>query len=249
MIIVNIETATMNTLNMMKSNGVSEKTILGYSSTGFGAYLRRFTQNGISTVSLKDIDAFSLEQRSLFDENKISAWKWKLIRRGGEILKTYAKTGGIDVPDLRPWDKDHNKPSQSIWKDMPTQEQLADPDNIFHLIWKTLRCLEGSGLTQSTIRHYTSEGFSVLLRLHYKHDTETYAAEIIQKAVGEKHSAYEQGLTSRQSYQNLRKAAALLDQMHREGSIHLAYLPCWGYKKLSPAYDHLIDDFAKWAFN
>jgi len=244
---INIEETVNLVLADMYSKGKSEKTIRDYSTTGFGAYIRYFTKNGIKTVSPDDIDKFLIKERSHYDNGKMSAWKWRLIRRGGELLKAYSVTEKSDLTPLRPWNPSVNRPFQSLWIDNPTDEQLADPDNIFHLVWKTKKHLEKLGLTSSSVRHYTNEGLSVILRLHYDNGTESYFKEYVDNAVKEKRCQYKQGKISRQAYQNLRKAASLLDEMHTNGFIHLERLSNWELKQLPPEYNNVVNDFINWA--
>ena len=47
----------------------------------------------------------------------------------------------------------------------PTKEQLDDPRNLFAIVWKIRQLLVEAGYSESSIRHYTSEGLNVILLL------------------------------------------------------------------------------------
>ena len=153
--------------------------------------------------------------------------KWRLVRRGSELLKHFAQTGTLNLTELRPWDSVLGRPRQSIEMDTPTPEQLVDPDDIFALAWRTKQDLHKMGLTQNTVRHYTTEGLTVILRKHISLGLEHYSESLVSDIVSEIRTRYEQKLTSRVSYQNLRKAGALLSEMHQTGKITFSVVSNW----------------------
>ncbi len=135
----------------------------------------------------------------------------------------------------------HSK--QSIEKDFPSPEQLADPEDIFTLVWKTNRAMAELGLASATVRHYREEGLAIILSKHETEGTAHYSDEIIDRLVLEKRLQYEHGQTSRVSYQNLRKAAYWVQQMRKTGSITLGKVPAWGQRELSEEFDALLTEF------
>ena len=56
---------------------------------------------------------------------------------------------------------------------------------------------------------------------------------------------YAQGLTSRSSYQNLRKASFLLSEIYRTGGITLGKIPDWGYREPAPEFAGLLENFCE----
>jgi site-specific recombinase XerD len=239
----NLKETAEQSLKLLVQNGASEKTVKGYLNTGFGAALRHFTNQGISEISAEMLDAFVLEQRGCFEQGKFSQWKWKLVRRGGEILKHFILTGTIEIGALRPWEAVLGKPRQSVELDNPTPEQLTDPDDIFALIWRVKQELLSAGLTKQTVRHYTVEGMTVILRKHIQQGLVHYTEAVASESVAEIRIRYEQGLTSRVSYQNLRKASFLLSEMHSTGKITLTAVPIWGQRVPAPQFTHLLQHF------
>lgn len=239
----NLKEAAEQSLRLLERNGASAKTIKGYRNTGFGAIVRYFTRQGVMDVNDEMLGIFVLEQREHFERGESSEWKWRLVRRGSELLKHFAQTGTADLTELRPWDPVLRKPRQSVELDIPTPEQLTDPDDLFALIWRVKQALLKVGLTKRTVKHYTAEGMTVILRRHTEQGLVHYSESLASDMVAEIRSKYEQGLTSRVSYQNLRKASFLLAEMHRTGDITLYKVPDWGQREPAPEFVALLRNF------
>ena len=242
----NLKEAAEQSLKLLVQSGASAKTVKGYLNTGFGAALRHFAGQDISDVNAETLDMFVLEQRERFERGEFSQWKWRLVRRGGELLKHFVLTGTVEIGALRPWEPVLRKPRQSIELDRPTPEQLADPDDLFALIWRIKQALLSEGLTKQTVRHYTVEGMAVILRKHTQQGLTHYSEALATDAVVEIRGRYERGLTSRVSYQNLRKASFLLAEMHRTGSVTLGKIPDWNLRppafRFSPLLQHFCEN-------
>jgi len=239
----NLKVAAEQSLRLLERSGASAKTVKGYRVTGFGAIIRHFTRQGVMDVNAEMLDAFVLEQREHFEQGEFSEWKWRLVRRGSELIKLFSQTGTVELTELRPWEPILKKPRQSVELDMPTPEQLADPDDLFALIWRVKQELLKAGLTKRTVQHYTVEGMTIILRRHTEQGLAHYAESLASDMVTEMRSKYEQGLTSRVSYQNLRKASFLLAEMHRTGDITLYKVPDWGQREPAPEFSALLLHF------
>ena len=201
-----VATATQ-ILELLSDQGISGKSLHAYTHTGIGCVIRHFQAKGILCAAPEMLDAFLLEQREFFDQGAFSVWKWRLLRRGCELLKHCAEKGSVDLPPLSPWMPALRRPRQSIWKDTPTPEQLADLDNIYALVWRTNSAMLELGLTDATVGHYRNEGLAIILNRHYESGTDRFSGEILDQIVAEKRIQYEYGQIGRGSYQNLRKAA------------------------------------------
>lgn len=241
----NLKDAADQSLRLLEQSGVSAKAVKEYRTTGFGAIIRHFTRQGIVDVNIGMIDAFVLEQRECFERDEFSEWKWRLVRRGSELVKHFVQTGTVDLTALRPWEPVLRKSHQSLQLDEPTPAQLADPDNIFALTWRVKQTLLKTGLTKNAVRHYTTEGLSVILRKHTQQGLERYSESLVYDTVAEVRRKYEQGLTSRSSYQNLRKVSFLLSEMYRTGGITLGKIPDWGYREPVPEFAGLLENFCE----
>ena len=241
--LIELSTTTQRALELLAAKGNSEKNLYGYTHTGFGSILRHFHRKGILYVTAEILDVFLLEQRTLLDHGDISQWKWGLIRRSCEILKQCAVTDSIDLSGLRPWDPVRNRPEQIIQRDTPTAKQFAEPENIYVLVWMVNKRMEQLGLSESTVRHYTEEGLTIILKKHYDSGTECYSDEIISQLTEKRRLEYEQGTIGRTSYQNLRKAASMLREFHQTGKITLEKVPDWGRRELTPQYKVILNKF------
>ena len=207
-----VATATQ-ILELLSDQGISGKSLHAYTHTGIGCVIRHFQAKGILCAAPEMLDAFLLEQREFFDQGAFSVWKWRLLRRGCELLKHCAEKGSVDLPPLSPWMPALRRPRQSIWKDTPTPEQLADLDNIYALVWRTNSAMLELGLTDATVGHYRNEGLAIILNRHYESGTDRFSGEILDQIVAEKRIQYEYGQIGRGSYQNLRKAAYWIQEM------------------------------------
>lgn len=240
---IDLAATTTRALRLLSGQGMSEKSLYEYTHTGFGCVVRHFQTKGLICVSPEMLDLFLLEQRELFEQGKVSVWKWRLLRRGCELLKCCAAKGSIELPPLSPWLPMLRRPRQSIRNSTPTSEQLADSENIFALVWKTNRAMLELGLSDATVDHYTDEGLAVVLNRHYEVGIEQLSEDILNQAVAEKRIQYEYGQTGRTSYQNLRKAVHWLREMHRTNHITLAAVPNWGQREPVAPFNALLQDF------
>ncbi|MEG1924887.1 MAG: site-specific integrase [Ruthenibacterium sp.] len=242
-----LKDATQQSLCLLKQSGASAKTVKSYLNTGFGAVNRYFAKKGIFKITNEQLDAYVLVQREQFEGRAFSEWKWRLIRRGSELLKYFVRTGTIDLPELKPWEPTLRKPRQSVEMDTPTPEQLADNDDIFALTWRVKQALLHGGLTKATVRHYTTEGMSIILRRHISQGLTQYSESMVSDIVAKKRCSYEQGLTSRVSYQNLRKASFLLSEMHCTGVITFSKITNWGQREPSAEFAVSLRHFCNYA--
>lgn len=240
---INLAATAARALELLTGQGISGKSLHAYTHTGIGCVIHYFQAKGILCVAPEMLDVFLLEQRELFEQGAFSEWKWRLLRRGCELLKHCAEKDSVDLPPLSPWIPALRRPRQSIWKDTPTSEQLADLDNIFVLVWKTNRAMLELGLTDATVRHYRNEGLAIILNRHYESGTEQFSGKILEQTVTEKRVQYEYGQTGRASYQNLRKAAYWVQEMRQTGHITLAKVPNWGQREPVEPFSSLLREF------
>lgn len=240
---IDLIASTERALELLAADGLSAKSLQGYMHTGFGCIKRYFHRKSIVCVTEEMLDDFVLTQYEWLEQKKISKWKWRLIRRSSALLKLCAVEDSVDLSPLPPWQNSLRRPRQSIWKDTPTAKQLEDPENIFALVWKTNRAMSDIGLTEATVRHYRDEGLSIILKLHYEAGMERFSEMLLEQIVLEKRLQYESGQTARVSYQNLRKAARWIQEMHMTGEITQEKLPNWGHRELTAPFEALVQRF------
>ena len=240
---IELSVTVTHALELLSAQGMSEKSLYEYIHTGFGCIVRNFQEKRMPSVTPTMLDELLIEQFELFSQGKFSPWKWNLVRRSCELLKYCAVEDSVDMPPLLPWLPTLHRSRQSIEKSIPTAEQFADSENIFALVWKTNRAMAELGLKDATIRHYREEGLAVILNRHYEMRTEHFSDGLLSQITTEKRTQYEQGQTTRTSYQNLRKAAHWLREMHRTGSITVGKIPNWGQREPVEPFRTLLDEF------
>ena len=239
----NLQEKVDEILNQLRQYGASPKKLKIYRFTGFGNMIRYYKRKKITEISLNMLDAYLNEMYLAYTNKEFSTWKWQSLRRSCELLKNFVATNTVEMKPLRPWDYSQGKATQSVVLDTPTDEQINDPSNLFALIWKVRQFLLEYGFTENSIRHYTSEGLTVILRSHYEAGTEIYSREITDALVSAKRKQYEEGCTSRQAYQNLRKAAYLIEEMHETGNIILKKIPDWNMRIPRDEFAKFLTDF------
>lgn len=242
--LIELDATAQRALELLTNAGMSDGSIYNYTHTGFGSILRHFHTKGILYATAEMLDNFLLEQRVLLDQGDISQWKWGLVRRSCELLKQCAAMNSIDLPDLQPWDPVWNRPKQIIQHDAPTAKQFAESENIYVLVWMVNKRMEQLGLSENTVRHYTEEGLAVILKKHYDSGTESYSDKLISQLTDERRLQYEQGEVGRTTYQNLRKAAAMLQEFRLTGKITLERIPNWGRREVIPQHKAILDKFS-----
>ena len=104
--------------------------------------------------------------------------------------------------------------------------------------------MEQLGLSENTVRHYTEEGLAVILKKHYDSGTESYSDKLISQLTEERRLQYEQGEVGRTTYQNLRKAAAMLQEFRLTGKIMLERIPNLGRREVIPQHKAILDKFS-----
>ena len=242
--LIELDATAQRALELLTNAGMSDGSIYDYTHTGFGSILRHFHTKGILYATAEMLDNFLLEQRVLLDQGDISQWKWGLVRRSCELLKQCAAMNSIDLPDLQPWDPVWNRPKQIIQHDAPTAKQFAESENIYVLVWMVNKRMEQLGLSENTVRHYTEEGLAAILKKHYDSGTESYSDKLISQLTEERRLQYEQGEVGRTTYQNLRKAAAMLQEFRLTGKITLERIPNWGRREVIPQHKAILDKFS-----
>lgn len=240
---IELSATVARALELLSAQGMSAKSLHAYTHTGFGNIVRNFQAKGLPVVTPTMLDEFLTEQYELYGQGKFSAWKWALVRRSCELLKYCAAKDSVDIPPLLPWLPALHRSQQSIAKSIPTAEQLADPENIFALVWKTNQSMMKLGLTDATVRHYRAEGLAVILNQHYEAGTDHFSEDLLNRIITEKRVQYEQGQISRVPYQNLRKVAHWLREMHFTGNITIGKIPNWRQREPIEPFRTLLRKF------
>jgi site-specific recombinase XerD len=241
----NVKQNTEQALSLMEENVVKANTIKVYKRSGFGSIMRHFSGKDITDVTAEMLDTFVLEQRACCERKEISTGKWSVVRRSCEFLKQCADKKPLDMSYNRSWDANLRKPRQSLYKDSPTSEQLADPDCLFSLAWRTKQELIGLGMKATTIKHYTAEGLNVILRRHAAHGLEYYSETLIEAMLSDMIERCHNSQAERIAFKRVRKAAVLLREMYHKGAITLVQLPKLEQRKPLPSFSKLLHHFCE----
>lgn len=227
-------------LVLLANTETSPKELYNYRVTGFGAIVRHFEKHRIAKFSDIEVDQFIIQSRIDFENHKISEWKWRNIRKGGEILKTFYETGSVEIPILPSWKALHDP-----IKKPPTKEQLRDKENIFAIVWKVKQEIQKFGWSRRTVYHYTCDGFNVVLREHIKFQHSHYSQKVIDSLMAESRTRYDAGKLCRSTYQNLFKVCDLIQEYRQTGTVTHHNRKAWNQREPSPEFVEALDCFHK----
>lgn len=179
-------------LQKMEHDGAKPKMLKNYRTTGFGGIVRYFEEIAQPQYSAEKIDSFVEQTRAKFESGHVSMDTWRLVRRGGEMIKHLHDNGTIDLPPCPKWEVLHNPLHRE-----PTAEELANPNSVVALVRRTEQRLAELGLTQKTCSNYRYDGFDRILRRHYELDLTDYSPDLAENVVKEARAAYESGTMAR----------------------------------------------------
>jgi site-specific recombinase XerD len=224
-------------LRKLKSEGVfSTQKLYSYKSIGFRPLLRHFESTGKLIVNDDMLKSYLEDRHGIYKDDKKQAWRWHIIRRSTELLMYFVATGRVDLPPMPKWNK-----RDCLFYVEPTSEQLANNDNIYGLVWRTRIAFSTFGYAERTIMYYNQSGFRKLLDAHREARTEVYSRKLCAQVVLDTKKRVDDGTLHR--YQAIRKAAALLHEVHQYGSITPARLSPFDISFLNPVFESLVDEY------
>ena len=165
-------------LKKMESEGASAHMLKNYRETGFGVFGRHFQQHGQTEYSTEAIDEVVAKTRGEYECGEIAYGKWKMVHRGGELLKLFNSCGSLDLPPCGRWDVTHNK-----FHCEPSPEELDDFENIFSLVWRVKEALSESILSAKTRSNYQYDGFDRILKIHVERGSARYSSELLGELI------------------------------------------------------------------
>lgn len=178
--------------------------------------------------------------RELYEKKAISRWKWQQISRSAAWLEEFYTLGTVTMEPLAKWEVLHNPFHQ-----IPSKPELQDNDNLFGLVYRTKQELLKFNLSEKSIRNYTHDGFDAILRYCTQRSIATYSKASLENVVAEARLAYKKQQMCRSVYQNVRKAAALLEEYHDTGKLVWHYLPTQNTKPLLSIFSRAVDDYCE----
>jgi site-specific recombinase XerD len=230
---VEIEKLAEQTLFSLKESGMTAGALQHYKVTGFRVIIERHAELGHNIFSFGVCDELIRELRVDCELGKITKSKWQNIRRCAELMRAYQNTGTAKLPSLGRWE-----PVNAPYRVKPSQEQLADSDNIFAIVWKVKRELVSMGMGLRTIHAYTYGGFDKILRHFIMLGLSVYDDEVLSNFVAESHED-----NDRRRFQLIRKAAAYIQEYYQNECIEPKHLEIWGRQKLANYFSEAVEKY------
>jgi hypothetical protein len=202
--------------------------------TGFGELCRRFEACGAREYSPELADVVVREVWADFERGAFSSWKWTAVRRGAALLDVFDRTGSVDLAPLPPW---------NVLRLPPTAGQLADQGNLHALVWTAQEMLRELGVSAKTLQHYRYDGFDPIVRAHQEQGLTRYSSAVTAGLVDRSRALLEQGSMRPSVWRDVRKCAAVLDELSRTGGLQRRLLPHWGLRNPGEALDAALEGF------
>lgn len=237
---VSVGNLVIQVLEKLQKVGVSKKRLKDYKYCGFGPIVNHFKLHGKPNYSTAEVDLCMEHIRALYEKDEISRWKWQQIRKSAVMLEEFYVSETVTLEPVPKWEVLHNPLHQK-----PSAEQLLDNEDLFALVYRTKEELSGLGLSQKTIQNYTYDGFDAILRYFTRHETIKYSKTELGNLVAEARSEYENHRMCRSAYQNIRKAAAMVEEYHDTGKLIWHHLSAWNTKDLTLSFSRTLDDYCE----
>jgi integrase/recombinase XerD len=221
-------------LRALKGAGASERTLKVYECTGFGELCRRFEARGATEYSPELADVVVREVWADFQRGALSSWKWTAVRRGAALLDVFDRTGSVDLALLPPW---------NVLRLPPPPGQLADQGSLHALVWAAQERLRELGVSAKTLQHYRYDGFDPIVRAHQEQGLTRYSAAVTAGLVDRSRALLEQGAMRPSVWRDVRKCAAVLNELSGTGGLQRRLLPHWGLRNPGEAFDAALEGF------
>jgi len=225
-------------LEQMMRDGTPTNRLKQYRRTGFGAIQRYFQQIGEMNYSPETLDKFVQQTRSKYERSEISRWVFGIIRRGAELLKQFHDNGTLELQRCSPWKSLHNPLHRE-----PTSQEAENPDSIIMLIRRTEQALTSLELAPKTLQNYRYDGFDRILRSHNEHGLTDYSPILVNEIVAQARADYVKGEMCRSVYQNVRKAADLLAELHSTGVVTWRHLQSYRLRQVNGDFSRMLNLF------
>jgi site-specific recombinase XerD len=210
-----VQALLKSALQQMEHNGASARMLKNYRMTGFGAIRRHFEELGVSEFSDEAVDVFIMRSRDDYEHGTMTYWKWTLIHRSAELLKVFSVSGTLDLPPCPKWDVIHHR-----FRQKPTSEEMADPKNIFSLVWRTKQEMAQSEFAPRTLDNYQRDGFDRILRVHVEQKTQQYSQTLVTEFVEQSRRNCAEGKMDKSAFASLLRASHLLNEFYETGYLH-----------------------------
>jgi integrase/recombinase XerD len=231
---ISIRLLAGSALRALQSAGASERTLKVYECTGFGELCRRFEACGATEYTPELADVVVREVWGDFERGAFSSWKWTAVRRGAALLDVFHRTGSVDLAPLPPW---------NVLRLPPTPGQWDEQGNLHALVWAAQERLRELGVSAKTLQHYRYDGFDPIVRAHQDQRLTRYSAAVTAGLVDRSRALLEQGAMRPSVWRNVRKCAAVLEELSDTGGLQRRLLPHWGLRHPCQAFAAALEGF------
>lgn len=211
---IHLTTLIDSALQQMERDGASSHMLKNYRETGFGVFRRYFQRHGKTEYSANAIDDIVTKTRSDYENGKIAYGKWKMVHRGGELLKLWHSTGSLNLPPCERWDVVHNKLHLE-----PSPEELSDSSNIFSIVWRVKQELSKSRLSAKTQSNYCYDGFDRILKSHLEHGFKHYSPALLAELFEQSRQDCINGKMNASVWGSLRRVVELIHEFTETGEL------------------------------
>lgn len=129
-------------------------------------------------------------------------------------------------------------------RNKPTDEQLAEPGNIYAIIWGTKQEAMKRGVSLKTFQNYIYDGFDKILRGHIEQGLTLYSKLLTEQMVKNMRTRFEEGKINRGAFQTLRQIALMLDEYNRFGNVERRNrVSDWGFREIGGVFREQLEMF------
>ncbi|MEB3102869.1 tyrosine-type recombinase/integrase [Ferviditalea candida] len=111
------------------------------------------------------------------------------------------------------------------------------------LIEQTKAAINVVGLSKKTLSNYEYEGFTPIARYFIQENQKQYCKQLALRFVLLTRQQYDQRLTYRSKYQNIRKVATMLEECYETGTVKWSCLPNWSGEQLGQHFVDILSQF------
>lgn len=219
----------------LSTSGLKKKTLENYKFDGFYPILAYFKKNNLIYYSKKAVAEVVQQTYLRYERRETYYAKFQSVRRIASWFDKIANGAALDRKPLKPWKVNplHEIPKGS----------LDDNHNISVLIYNTRQAVAGLGLSEKSLKNYLYEGFDIILRHFMENGIPHYSEDSLNKFVCTTRTQYDLHSVGRSKYQTVRKAASMLHEYYKSGTVTWKILPNYDAKELIGEFAYALEEY------
>lgn len=223
------------TQEVLSGFGLKKKTLENYKFDGFHPILAHFKENKLIYYSKEAVEEVVQQTYLRYERGETYYAKFQSVRRVASWLDKIANGAALDRKPLKQWKANqlHEIPKGS----------LDDNHNISVLVYNTRQAMAGLGLSEKTLKNYLYEGFDVILRHFMENGISHYSEDVLNKFVCTTRTKYVMHGIGRSKYQTVRKAASMLNEYYKSGTVTWRVLPDYDTKELMGGLAYALEEY------